>query len=304
MAEVKQPVEKFVEGEFKGIKGHQKVFIRTLDGAIVVTEGKITMRYTKDPTAKLYTPAASKVTMADGKSIDKCKQVAGVPEKVKPNYSGMGTGKVSAKPTPNPSNVKVAKDCTTAAELVASFGTNAIICYTDGACEGNPGPCGAGAVVCLPGVKTRLEEWQALGQGTNNIGELTAVVLAFDILDKMEAKREKGKFKNDIHIMTDSTYTEGMLVKNWKAKKNIELVAKLKAKLADRRKTNKVSLHWVKAHVGIPDNERADQLAKQGVAACKGVMSRKRKTAPAVAADDGTNEPVLKFRGSTDASAL
>ena len=65
-------------------------------------------------------------------------------------------------------------------EIKGSIRTSDICCWTDGSCIGNPGPCGAGTVVSFN--TKRYQVFQALGKGTNNIGELTSVILAFKIV--------------------------------------------------------------------------------------------------------------------------
>ena len=100
------------------------------------------------------------------------------------------------------------------------------------------------------------ERFAALGVATNNVGELSAIGLALDLLD------EAGFPPTDrAEICTDSKYTYGLLELGWKAKSNTDLVARLRRRLTGR----KVRLHWVAGHVGIPENERADALANEGV---------------------------------------
>ena len=95
-----------------------------------------------------------------------------------------------------------------------------IIIYTDGACTGNPGPMGIGAVL-LRGT-TRQEIGEYLGSGTNNIAELTAIERALDAVRTEEREA-------DILIHTDSAYAIGVLSKSWKAKANTELIARIRA---------------------------------------------------------------------------
>ena len=142
-----------------------------------------------------------------------------------------------------------------AGALIASFPDDAIVCFTDGACKGNPGPAGAGALVRLPDGQV-LERAVALGRGTNNVGELTAIGVAMDLLDEADVPVDA-----EVHVLTDSKYSNGVLVLGWKAKANRELIAGVKAKLAVR----KPQVHWIAGHVGIADNERADALANRGV---------------------------------------
>jgi ribonuclease HI len=127
----------------------------------------------------------------------------------------------------------------------------AIIVYADGACSGNPGPAGAG-VVLLDG-KSRRELSHFIGIGTNNIAELTAIELAAQAI----ADRER-----PVRIHTDSQYAIGVLTKGWKAKANVELIARLRALLAGFAD---LELRYVPGHAGVALNERADALAVQAV---------------------------------------
>lgn len=126
-----------------------------------------------------------------------------------------------------------------------------VIVYADGACTGNPGPAGLGVVILHDGTTRELSEY--LGQGTNNIGELTAVLRAAQAL---------AHEKRAVEIKTDSKYAIGVLTQGWKAKANQALIAEVKAALA---KLPKVKLSYVPGHAGVPGNERADQLAREAV---------------------------------------
>jgi ribonuclease HI len=128
---------------------------------------------------------------------------------------------------------------------------DAIVIYADGACSGNPGPAGAG-VVLIDG-KQRRELSHYLGDATNNVAELTAIELAAD------AVADAGRA---VRMHTDSQYAIGVLTKGWKAKANVELVARVRQKLARLRD---VELRYVPGHAGVVLNERADALAVQAV---------------------------------------
>jgi ribonuclease HI len=130
------------------------------------------------------------------------------------------------------------------------------ICFTDGACRGNPGPSGAGVYVEFPDGR-RLRVSRALGHGTNNIAELTGVLLAVEHLE------EAGWLPDQpARILTDSTYGIGVLQTGWKAKANQELVRRVKRRLAAHPE---VRLEKVAGHAGIFGNEEADRLANAGV---------------------------------------
>ncbi len=125
-----------------------------------------------------------------------------------------------------------------------------VVAYADGACSGNPGPAGFGIVV-LDG-KKRIEISEYLGQGTNNIAELSAVLRA------LAEVPDKGR---PLVIWTDSQYSIGILQKGWKAKANVELVEQLKQALRARP----ADIRYVPGHSGIALNERADELAREAI---------------------------------------
>lgn len=135
--------------------------------------------------------------------------------------------------------------------------------YADGACKGNPGLGGWGAILSYQG--TEKEMYGAEPATTNNRMELQAVIEALRSL----------KRPCDIRIYTDSRYVQqGMneWLANWKAKnwktsakkdvKNVDLWQQLDALTAQHQ----IEWHWVKGHNGHPMNERADALANRGVA--------------------------------------
>lgn len=125
---------------------------------------------------------------------------------------------------------------------------NAIHVWTDGACSGNPGASGLGVVIVGDGPGQR-EISEYLGEGTNNIAELTA------ILRGLQSVSDRTR---PVVVYSDSQYSIGLLTQNWKAKKNVELVAELRA----LTKTFS-DLRFVKVagHSGVALNERVDQLA-------------------------------------------
>lgn len=134
--------------------------------------------------------------------------------------------------------------------------------YTDGACSGNPGPGGWGAILIHGPNRRELSGGEA--ETTNNRMEMMAVIRGIGALKR--ACR--------VHIHTDSTYvmkgiTEWMArwkTNGWKnsAKKpvkNIDLWQQLDSVLNG----HDVHWHWVKGHSGVPDNERADELARLAI---------------------------------------
>lgn len=127
----------------------------------------------------------------------------------------------------------------------------AIIVYADGACSGNPGPAGIGVV--MQDGKQRRELSKFLGQGTNNIAELTALWEAAQMIEEVS---------RPVRLHTDSKYAIGVLSMGWKAKANQELIAQVKRSLA---RLLDLELIHVPGHAGVVLNERADALAVQAV---------------------------------------
>ena len=120
-----------------------------------------------------------------------------------------------------------------------------IVIYTDGACLGNPGPGGWGAVDIGNGKKTMLHGSQE--NTTNNRMEIMAVIEALRFIPT----------DADVKIFSDSTYVINTMTKNWKRKKNQDLWIMLDNEGAGRN----VEWQWVKGHSGDLFNEEADKLA-------------------------------------------
>jgi ribonuclease HI len=133
---------------------------------------------------------------------------------------------------------------------IEPFATGKVVAYADGACSGNPGPAGSGVVLFANDKRYELSEY--LGRGTNNIGELTAILRAAEATDPSAT----------LAIHTDSQYAIGVLSGRMRAKANRELIADTKSALA---RLAKHSLHYVPGHAGHEWNERADRLAVQAV---------------------------------------
>ena len=132
-----------------------------------------------------------------------------------------------------------------------SMAAGTIHVWTDGACTGNPGPAGLG-VVYIDG-KERQELSEYLGEGTNNIAELTAIERGLQLVQDRS---------RPVAVYTDSSYSIGVVSKNWKAKANVELVARIRALAAQFKQLTFVK---VAGHSGIVENERTDELATGAV---------------------------------------
>jgi ribonuclease HI len=137
-----------------------------------------------------------------------------------------------------------------------------VVIYTDGACKGNPGPGGWGALLEYDG--RRKELFGGEPHTTNNRMELVAVIRALEALTR----------ESDVAIYTDSQYVKngieswihGWKRNGWKTSdrkpvKNEDLWRELD----ELRTRHRIRWHWVRGHDDNPGNERADQLANQGV---------------------------------------
>ena len=144
-----------------------------------------------------------------------------------------------------------------------------LFAYTDGACSGNPGPGGWGVLMLArDGTAVVKERELSGGEGltTNNRMELLAAIHALEALDR----------SSTLTVITDSAYVKDGITKwihgwkrnGWQKKgglKNVELWQRLDSAAA----RHQVRWEWVKGHAGHPENERADALARAGMAPFK-----------------------------------
>lgn len=153
-----------------------------------------------------------------------------------------------------------------------------LFAFTDGACSGNPGPGGWGVLLRAVEDDTVLKERELSGGEpgtTNNRMELMAAIMALETLGR----------PSTITIVTDSAYVKngvtgwihGWKRNGWKTAdrkpvKNVELWQRLD----EAQARHKVTWEWIKGHAGHPENERADALARAGMAPFK----PKRRSAP------------------------
>ncbi len=146
-----------------------------------------------------------------------------------------------------------------------------LFAYTDGACSGNPGPGGWGVLMQAKDGEAVVKERELQGgeaETTNNRMELLAAIHALETLSK----------PSSITIVTDSAYVKngvtgwihgwkrnGWKTSNKKPVKNVELWQRLD----EAASRHDVIWEWVKGHAGHPENERADELARAGMAPFK-----------------------------------
>jgi ribonuclease HI len=220
----------WIRMRFKG----ERVFVKAnasgkpeLDGA-----GRAEMKY-RETDNKSYRPSASNLFPDDDSA----------PSSSSSSSPSSFLSASSSPATPRPK----------AKAKVHTTSGHALELWTDGACSGNPGPMGIGVVAIDGGKRRELGEY--LGVGTNNIAELTAIDRALDLAGADLGKRP-------VRIYTDSAYSIGVLSKNWKAKANQELIARMRRRLAG---LHNIEFVKVSGHAGVPENERCDELARDAI---------------------------------------
>ncbi|MBK7830214.1 ribonuclease H [Nannocystis sp.] len=206
----------------------QTVFVRVLaTGKPIVHRGRVEMRYRLGAT-KSYRAAPDNLIETDSEIL---------PDE---DFGGA--------PAPAVSSQAVRED------PIKAVGPTTIIIHTDGACSGNPGPAGIGVFFERPDGEI-LEHSEFIGEGTNNIAELTAILRALEMLKPEEQAAH-------VLIYTDSAWSLGVLVGGWKAKANLELITAIKERMVT---TPDVELLKVRGHAGHSGNEEADALATMAV---------------------------------------
>ncbi len=206
----------------------QTVFVRVLaTGKPIVHRGRVEMRYRLGAT-KSYRAAPDNLIETDGEIL--------------PDEEFGGA------PVPAVASQAVRED------PIKPAGATTIIIHTDGACSGNPGPAGIGVFFERPDGEI-LEHSEFIGEGTNNIAELTAILRALEMLKPEEQETH-------VLLYTDSAWSLGVLVGGWKAKANLELITAIKERMLS---TPDVELLKVRGHAGNSGNEEADALATMAV---------------------------------------
>lgn len=245
------------ERYFKG----KKVWVKVDHlGDPIVESGRVEMRYQNSEDAKIYRASPSNVSAESAELVDATRDFEDKLAGKKPASKSKSSSKSSR------SGTKAAPGSITSLEAPERWGPRhestsvpdtiaalewpeegVVEIYTDGACSGNPGPCGYGVVI-RDGEQYR-EIGQYLGQGTNNIGELMGIKTALETVEDRS---------RPVHIYTDSTYCIGVLTKGWKAKANRELILEIRELVST---FSDLTFHKVKGHSDHPLNDRADFMA-------------------------------------------
>jgi ribonuclease HI len=212
-------------------------------------DGRVEIVYKPADGARVYRAGARNLTPApDSAPVD---FAAGEPAESRPPGAQPSTESQpqrarmpragGARPSPR------ASASASGARAASAAPPNAIHVWTDGACSGNPGRAGLGVVIVGDGAQREISEY--LGEATNNIAELSAILRGLQTVEDRT---------RPVIVYSDSAYSIGLLTQNWKAKKNVELVDQLRALC---RQFSDLRFVKVLAHSGISLNERVDQLA-------------------------------------------
>jgi ribonuclease HI len=138
-----------------------------------------------------------------------------------------------------------------------------VIVYTDGACSGNPGPGGWGAILSFGDRTKEIKGGEP--DTTNNRMELMAAIAAFEALKRpcrADVHTDSQYLRNGIISWINTWKRNGWRTSDKKPVKNVELWQRLEAAI----KPHQVQWHWLKGHAGHAMNERADELAREAIA--------------------------------------
>ena len=137
-----------------------------------------------------------------------------------------------------------------------------VVIFTDGACSGNPGPGGWGAILRYG--DTEREMWGGEAETTNNRMEMMAAIQA---LEALKRPVRAALYTDSVYLRDGITkWIHGWKKNGWKTAakkpvKNVDLWRRLDSALA----RHDIDWHWVRGHSGHPENERADELARRGL---------------------------------------
>jgi ribonuclease HI len=152
-----------------------------------------------------------------------------------------------------------------------------VVIHTDGACSGNPGPGGWGAILACGDRVKELKGGEP--HTTNNRMELMAAIAAFEALTRpclVDLHTDSQYLRNGIMTWINQWKRNGWRTADKKPVKNVDLWQRLEAALGKHR----VRWHWVRGHAGDKMNERADVLAREGITAVQSGARGAREKPP------------------------
>lgn len=232
----------------------ERVWVRVDEkGRLILDgDGRAEMKY-RETDARSYRPGSANLAPIAGAEMRQFKPAPAAPPAS--DDASKSPGK-NAKTGATAGAKKTKSSAQSAGGTGGAADPNTVHVWTDGACTGNPGPMGIGIVVIGP-EGFRVDRGEYLGEGTNNIAELTAIGRGLEIA----AERFPG-WPHPIAVYTDSQYSIGLLSMGWKAKANQELVARLRGQISDIPRLRFVK---VAGHAGIVENERCDELGRGAI---------------------------------------
>ena len=145
--------------------------------------------------------------------------------------------------------------------LLDNCSPTSIIAFTDGSCQPNPGPCGAGSCIFMPYqdnpicLKRPVSSYSSIP-----LGELVAILITIDHVAEEINKTDS----SEVHIFSNSQSAIGILKLGWQPTQHKQTVAEIRQKISRFEQKNiKVDLSWTPVHANIKGNEEADRLAKE-----------------------------------------
>ena len=145
--------------------------------------------------------------------------------------------------------------------LLDNCSPSSIIAFTDGSCQPNPGPCGAGSCIFMPYQDNPIcLKKPVSGNSFILLGELVAILITIDYVAEESSKMDK----SEVHIFSDSQSAIGILKLGWQPTHHKQTVAEIRQKIKQlEQKDIKVDISWTPGHANIKGNEEADRLAKE-----------------------------------------
>ena len=152
---------------------------------------------------------------------------------------------------------------------IADCDAETAVIFTDGSCLGNPGPCGAGACLFVPGSSDPIMLKQPVSnRGSILLGELVAIKIALQYITR--CKLQRGSMIRKARVFSDSQSAVGQLTLGWEASAQRSTVKEVKAEMTKLEESGViVQISWTPGHADIKGNEHADRLAKEAAREAK-----------------------------------
>ena len=143
--------------------------------------------------------------------------------------------------------------------IVGSLLPNDLVCYTDGSASPNPGPAGSGACIFSVWDSCVTDLGLSIGISTNNLGELVAIGL---VLRELLCRPQTNHDRTRVFLFTDSLYASSAVQSTKPPSTHSDTIRVIRALLVQVSILYTVSFHWIRGHMEVGGNERADRIAK------------------------------------------